>query len=291
MKSNPLINDLSKGYWAMTFEGISFWAPFANKLMSGELVKLDLQAGSLVQVFDENLRYIAPEEDGHQEVPPGSVAVISMVGALIRYGDWCIYGADDIVKALDEVERNENFIGAVVYFDGPGGAVNAIPPFQAFAARKTKTYVGVYELCCSAHLFAAYTFCDYLMAENTLTSTIGSIGVVFSVVDNRKYLESLGYKFHEIYPDESEDKNLAFRLAMEGKYEMIKKEMLSPLATKFQDAVRAARPKLKEAPGVLTGKTFFTEQAIEYGLTDGVGTIADGIRMVQIKSEIKSLYK
>lgn len=71
---------------------------------------------------------------------------------------------------------------------------------------------------------------------------------------------------HEIYPPESEYKNLAFRLALKGEYEMITQEMLSPIAIKYQNYVRAKRPNLKEKTGVLTGKTFGAEEAIELGM-------------------------
>lgn len=276
----------------MSFQGLSFWAPIANNLIAGQEVKIDINPGALLSVYDKNNKIVAPDEDGIvHDVPPGSVAAINVIGVLIKYGDYCMYGADDIVAALQRVEANPNFIGAVVYFDGPGGGVSAIPPFIAFGARRTKPYVGLYEQCCSAHLYSMYSFVDHVMAENDLSATIGSIGVVLSFRDNKKYLESIGITTHEVYPDESEDKNLAFRLALEGKYEMIKSEMLSPLAIKFQDAVKAARPKLKNEPGVLTGKTFFTEQAIEFGLVDSMGTMEAAIERVRMMAEMKSARK
>lgn len=275
----------------MSFEGMSFWAPLANKLMSGEKLALNLNSNSLITTLDKNNRPVKPDETGYVDVPEGSVAIINIVGVLIKYGDWCTYGSEEIVAALQEVENNPNYVGAVAYFDGPGGGVTAIPPFIRFGVQKKKIYVGLYEQCCSAHLYAMYSFVDHVMAENDLSAHLGSCGIVLSFKDNRKYLESLGFVFHEIYPDESEDKNKAFRLALEGKYDLIKKEMLSPLAIKFQNAVKAARPNLIEAPGVLTGKTFFTEQALEYRLADSSGSMSDAIDRVRILSEMKSLYK
>ncbi|MHA3788318.1 S49 family peptidase [Flavobacterium hauense] len=278
--------------WGITFEALSTWAPIAQKIMSGAVLELDLKPGALLTVFDKNKRIVSPDENGHLEVPPGSVAVVDMVGILIKYGDWCTNGATEIVAVLDEIEANPNYIGYVLYGDGPGGAVNAISPFVSFGLRRKKPSVGLYEQLCSAHLYAMLQCVDHLMAENDLSATIGSVGVVLSFKDNRKFLESLGYVIHEIYPDESEDKNLALRLALEGKYDMIKKEMLSPLAIKFQNAVVDTRPKLKKnAPGVLTGKTFYTDQAIEYGLVDSKGSLSDAIDMVHIRHEMKSLFK
>ena len=291
MKVNPLVQDMSRGLWAMSFEGLNFWGPIAHKMLNGETIDNKIEPKSILNVFDSEGNPVLRNEDGEISAPKGSVAVINIKGALIKEGDWCTYGALEIVDALFAADRNPNILASVAYFDGPGGSVSAIAPFVAFGKTKTKPVIGLYDQCCSAHLYAMYSFCDHIMAENDISAMIGSCGIVLSFIDNRKYLKTLGYEFHEIYPEESDYKNKAFLLAMEGKYELIKKEMLSPLAIKFQDAVKAARPKLKlDEPGIITGKTFFTDQAIEIGLTDSKGTLTDAIERAKIMSEMKSLY-
>ncbi len=163
-----------------------------------------------------------------------------MIGAMIKYGDYCSYGADEIVSALEAANNNPNIEAIILNVDGPGGSVSSIGPFQQFAAKKQKPIVGYYDECCSAHLYAMLLVSDYVMAQNDVSAQIGSVGVVLSWADNQKYLEKAGYTFHEVYPKESEHKNEAFRLAMEGNYELIKEEMLSPIAIKFQEAVKQA---------------------------------------------------
>jgi protease-4 len=292
MKVNSLIQDLSRGLWAMSFEGLNFYGPIAHKLLSGETIENNFEPKAILSVVDSRGNAIMPNEDGAINAPKGSVAIVNIKGALIKEGDWCTYGALDIVNALMAADKNPNIIGTVAYFDGPGGAVSAVGPFESFAKMKTKPIVGLYDLCCSAHLWAMLAISDHVMAENDISATIGSCGVVLSFADNRQYLEKLGYKFHEIYPEESKNKNEAFTLALEGKYDLIKKEMLSPLAIRFQEAVKAARPNLKlNEPGVITGKTFFTDHAIEIGLTDSKGSLTEAIERVKIMSEMKSLYK
>ena len=73
---------------------------------------------------------------------------------------------------------------------------------------------------------------------------------------------------------------------MDGKYDMIKEEHLSPIAIKFQEAVRAACPNLKEEVGVLTGKTFNAEKALEYGMIDAIGSMDQAIQRLHIMSEL-----
>lgn len=273
----------------MHIPALEIYGVLAHKLISGEKVELpnaNQEPKSLVSYFSENGTPIRLSSE-NTNVPPNSIAVVDMIGAIVKYGDWCTYGADEIVAALFEADRNPNIAGIVLNVDGPGGSVSAIAPFKDFGMRKTKPVVGLYDQCCSAHLYSMLVCADYVMASNDISAQIGSVGVVLSWRDNKKYLESLGYEFHEVYPDESETKNQAFRLAMEGKYDMIKQEMLSPMAINFQNAVKAARPNLDlREPGLLTGKTFFTDKAIGLKLVDGMGSLKDAMNMAFVLSEM-----
>lgn len=286
MKFNPLLNELSRGIWAMSFEGLQIWGPIASKIMKGEQVNLNQnqEPKSIVSFISETGKAITPDENG--VLPDGTVAVVDMIGAIIKYGDWCTYGADEIVGILKANDANPKIVAQILNIDGPGGAVSAIAPFVEFGLTKKKPVVGLLDMCCSAHLYAAVSCCDHLMAANNISATIGSIGVVLSFVDNKKYLETLGYTFHEIYPDESANKNESFRLAMEGNYDMIKEEMLSPMAKKFQNDVKAARPNLKDEPGVLNGKTFGADKALEVGLIDSIGSKAKAIELAIMLGEM-----
>ncbi len=286
MKFNPLLNELSRGIWAMSFEGLQIWGPIASKIMKGEEVNLNQNSEpkSIVSFMSETGKAITPDENGI--LPDGTVAVVDMIGAIIKYGDWCTYGADEIVGILKANDANPKIVAQILNIDGPGGAVSAIAPFVEFGLTKKKPVVGLLDMCCSAHLYAAVSCCDHLMAANNISATIGSIGVVLSFVDNKKYLETLGYTFHEIYPEESANKNESFRLAMEGNYDMIKEEMLSPMAKKFQNDVKAARPNLKDEPGVLTGKIFGADKALEVGLIDSIGSKSKAIEMALMLGEM-----
>ena len=273
----------------MHIPSLEIYGVLAHKLISGEKIELpnaNQEPKSLVSYFTENGAPIRLSSE-NTNVPPNSIAVVDMIGAIVKYGDWCTYGADEIVAALFEADRNPNIAAIVLNIDGPGGSVSAIAPFKDFGMRKTKPVVGLYDQCCSAHLYSMLVCSDYVMASNDISAQIGSVGVVLSWRDNKKYLESLGYEFHEVYPDESETKNQAFRLAMEGKYDMIKQEMLSPMAVNFQNAVKAARPNLDlREPGLLTGKTFFTDKAIGLKLVDGMGSLKDAMNMALMLSEM-----
>ncbi|OIQ22033.1 MAG: hypothetical protein BM557_01250 [Flavobacterium sp. MedPE-SWcel] len=289
MKVNPMLMELARGEWLMDVNTLSTWSPIAYKILSGEDFSIDSSTASIMTVVDSKGVMHHPDKDGHIETPKGSVAIINMIGPILKYGDWCAYGADDIVNALKAADNNPNIKGTVFIVDGPGGAVSAIGPFIEFAKTKTKPVIGLADEAFSLHYWALCAVSDYKMADNNVSAGFGSVGVVASYLDNREHLEKLGFKFHDIYPDESKHKNEAVKLALEGKYDLIKKEHLSPVAIKFQDAVRAACPSLKEATGVLTGKTFSADKALEYGMIDGIGSLDKAIEKIHVLSEINAL--
>jgi protease-4 len=277
--------DLMRADWLMSFEGIQAYAMIAHKIITGESVDIAPKTSSLMNIIDHNGKKVMPDSNGLLNAPKGSIAIIDMVGPVMKYGDMCTYGADEIVYAMKLADNNPNIIGTVFNEDGPGGAVSAIGPFIEFGKNKQKPVLSIADQCCSLHYWAMCAVSDYKMADNNVSAQFGSVGVVTSFADNRKYLENLGYVFHDIYPPESEHKNLASKLALEGKYDMIIEEMLSPIARKFQAAVREANPNLKEEVGVLTGKTFGADKALEYGMIDAIGSMDQAIQRLHIMSE------
>lgn len=280
MKINLLLSDVIRGVWLMEPNYLIGFGPQVQKIIAGEELHFEESTTALTKILDPGGNIIKPDEEGRLEVPRGSYAIVSMLGAVIKYGDWCTYGADEIVEALQSANNNKNIKGIIFDMDGPGGAVSAIGPFLSFAKSKTKPIVGWADACMSLHYWTAVSVCDHIMADNDVSARFGSVGVVSSFRDLKPYWEKQGIVFHEIYPPESDNKNEAFRLALEGKYEMIIKEHLSPIAIKFQSAVRAGRPGLKEEKGVLNGKTYDADKAVGLGMIDSIGTLSDAMAMV-----------
>lgn len=292
MKVNQLLSEVIRGTWLIEPNYLLGFAPIVQKIIAGEDLNFADSTNSLVKILDPSGNVVKEDSEGRTEVPNGSYAMVSMMGAVIKYGDFCTYGADEIVGALEMADNNPRIKGTVFMIDGPGGAVSAIGPFLQFAKTKKKPVVGLADACMSLHYWAAVSVCDHLMADNDVSARFGSVGVVSSFQDAKPYWEEKGIKFHEIYPPESENKNEAFRLALEGKYEMIIAEHLSPIAQKFQAAVRAGRPNLKEEKGVLNGKTYDADKALGLGMIDGIGSLADAMEMVdklKLRRELRAI--
>ena len=282
MKVNPLLSEIIRGQWLMQPQYVAGMGSVVAKILAGEEVSFEGDSATLVTFYDKD-RKVVPGEylTGYWgrimradfNVPEGSYAVVDIMGAVVKYGTPCNWGANEITSVLNRVNNMANVKGIVENIDGPGGSVSAIGPFLEFAKKKRKPSVGLMDLAASLHYWIAVATCDHLMCDNNVSAMVGSVGVVSSFTDTRPYYEEMGIKFHEIYPPESKDKNLSFRLALEGKYDKIIEEHMSPLAKKFQGGVRAGRPNLIEADGVLTGKTFYADQALEYGMIDSVGSL------------------
>jgi len=285
MKLNRILSEIIRGEWALDINQIHNYYPIAIAALEGNSFGLsaigkssekDSGMTSLLSFVDYNNRPLQRGDEYKNE----SIAVVTMIGEIVKYGDSCIYGADEIVMALRIANSNPNVSAIILKIDGPGGSVSAIGPFMEFVKEKKKP-IGIHtDNAMSLHYWTACIVGDFIMAENTVTSRFGSIGVFSTLVDNRKAMEDKGYKIHEIYAPESQHKNEAVRLALEGKYDMIKAEHLSPTARKFQQAVIDSRPNLLQETGVLTGKTFPAEEALRLKMIDGIGTMQEAILKV-----------
>ncbi|EMS34600.1 hypothetical protein C943_03287 [Mariniradius saccharolyticus AK6] len=232
----------------------------------------------------------------YDEAPEGSVALIPIKGTMLKYGTMCDYGATELAEFISGAANHKNIGSIVLDIDSGGGAVDAVAPLiQAIGRSRTKMrkpVVASVDMACSAAYWVA-SATDQIIADNNISSEVGSIGVMMSFYDVRGYYEKEGVKFHTIYSNESPDKNLAFQKALDGDYDMIREEELDPLARSFQAAIRENRKGklLDKTPGILSGKTFFADQAKAVGLIDQIGDNTRAIEFaLQLSHARKSIF-
>jgi signal peptide peptidase SppA len=210
-----------------------------------------------------------------EDAPEGSVAIIPIKGTLMKYGTMCDYGTAELASFMIEAATHKNISAIVLDIDSGGGAVDAVAPLvQAIGRVKAmrKPITASIDLACSAAYWVA-SATDYLVADNSISAEVGSIGVMMSFMDMSEYYEKQGVKMHTIYSTHSADKNLSFQMALKNEYDMIREEDLDPLAVAFQNAVKENRKgKLNtSAKGILSGKTYFAAEAMKNGLIDRIG--------------------
>jgi len=240
--------------------------------------------------------------DSFDDAPEGSVAVIPLKNVMIKNGTMCEYGTEEIAAAMLQASGSSKIDGIVLDIDCGGGSVDSIAPLTDAIDRIRNQYnkpvVAWADLCASAAYYVA-SYCDRIIAGNTISSEFGSIGVMMQFADMIPYYEKNGIKFHKIYAPESNYKNLPFELALQGKYDMIKEEELSPLAKAFQDTVKQNRgSKLNmDVEGLLNGRMFYAKNgndssldAKSVGLIDEIGSIDRAVMLVQSLAEMRKLF-
>lgn len=280
MKFNPLLSKIYRHSWLIDPQQAISMGPFVYDLMAGAIVIEDTKEMNLYAVSPEGLKINLPDEpaEGKESVfdnaPEGSVAFIPIKGAMLKEDSWCAYGTESMGEILLEASRHINISAIILDIDSGGGAVDAIAPMaDAIKQAKLKMpVVALADMAASAAYWIA-TEASLIIASNDISSTFGSIGVMIAFADVKPMWEKAGVKFHEIYSNESTHKNKEFQLAMEGKYDLIKSELLDPIARKFQKTVRENRKGKVDITqtGILNGRMFFAQDAVKYGLADEIG--------------------
>ncbi len=282
--SKRLLSEIMRGAWMVEPQtAIAHLPDVANFLNGEQLAVIDRENDN------EASHFFIDAEGGQyrksldsEDIQPGSIMVVNLTGTMIKYGTMCSWGADELTSKLQAAENNTNVIGSILRTDSGGGSVAAIGLFVDFlTSERTKPVVALCDMAASAAYYTA-VHCDHIMAENNISSEFGSIGVMCQFADFSEYYEKEGIKIHTIYSDHSANKNEEFQKALKGDYTLIKQESLNPLAVKFQNAVKEARPNLKlEEPGLLNGKMFYAERALDLGMIDSIGNINAAINKVK----------
>ncbi|OWP62897.1 hypothetical protein CDA63_11810 [Hymenobacter amundsenii] len=206
-------------------------------------------------------------------------------GPLMKADQFCgPLGLMSLAASLNRAARDPEIGGVVLRVDSPGGQVygtqsvaDGIRACQA--AGKPVVALCDDGLMCSAAYWIGAT-CDSIIATHE-TCCIGSIGVMASWADAQPYFEKMGVKFHEVYAEQSSQKNADFAAAGKGDYKPLQAQ-LTAIAGGFLSHVRESRgsrlnEKLFTQSGASAGKTFFTSQAGEIGLIDAEGSFSDAL--------------
>ena len=281
MKVNNNLLSIFDSMWAISPAAYHEYLPLfanilANPTAEGRDSDKDISAAIQYTINDEGVKL-----RGHDQITPGSIGVVHIIGPMIKYGNWWFWGADELVAMLEAFDANPNITGTLLKIDTGGGSVKAVPLFLDFFARKTKPVVSLADTSASAGLWVQ-SGADYSFAENNITAQFGSVGVMAHLMSFKKWYESLGIEEHIINSTFSEHKNKSFELALEKKYEAIREEHLDPLALKFQHDIKTNLPKLDlNVEGILTGKMFYADDALKHGLIDEIGNENQAIEKIK----------
>lgn len=294
-----LINLLLRGKWFISNKSI-----IANAIIVEKLLNRDWDSWKAEEKEEKAplpIMYAAGKElakdNSKENIPKDSIAIIPLKGSMVKYGTISTYGTEEIAGEMIAAGKHKNVSSIILDIDSGGGSVDAVPPMVDAIKKVRKEFgkpvIASCDLCCSAAYWVA-SECDMIIANNDLSAEFGSIGVLISFLDVLPVYEKMGYKYHEIYGEKSEDfKNKAFRLALKGEYDMIKEEELNPLEKNFQETMKKNRAgKINiSIEGITYGKTFFADKSLEYGLIDAIGNIEFAIgkaRELTLQKELQN---
>lgn len=232
-----------------------------------------------LKVFNK-LSRSAETVNSYQDAPEGSVAIIRVRGAMMKYDNCGEVGTETIRGWINQAMITPNIVGAVVWIDTPGGTVDGTESLADDIANAPKPVVAFVDgMACSAGVWIA-SGARHIFIENK-TAEMGSVGVMFSFMDQTARMEQMGIKYHYITADQSPDKNLDFLEAKKGNYELIKAAGLNPLADMFINTLKKNRgAKIPADAPIFTGKVFFGDETISYGLADSFGTLTNAVEKV-----------
>ncbi|TDB60080.1 S49 family peptidase [Arundinibacter roseus] len=285
---------------AETFSGMWFIdEPFASRMQGIILPRLvagkDPIPAHLNQV-STRLRYeISPydEKGGWNEdrwylrnflrTGGGDVAVIPVEGTMSRYG-FCGYGNERIASVLQEADREPEVKAVVLKLDTPGGTVDSTDMLADSIRNFSKPIIAWTNYCASAGYFVA-SQCDEIMLENSISSEVGSIGVLMVYVDQSAALEREGLAVTIFRAKGSHEKALINGIEpLTAELEKQIQTDLNEAMVAFHGYVRRGRAGKLKSDYVLTGRMFKKKAALKEGLVDRLGTLGDAITLARKKA-------
>ena len=212
-----------------------------------------------------------------QDIPERSIAFYDIIGP-VTYGSRWMFSSLRMEEQLKEAEANPNIIAHFVHVDSPGGEAYYLDRLGETMKSLKKPIVGIYNMACSAAYHIA-SHCRLLYA-NTSFDYVGCIGTMCSFYDFSEYYKNLGIRLVDVKADGSDLKNKMFDDLKNGKPRSYIERVLNPLNSHFLSIVKGNRPKLsglEDDDPVLRGETYYTEEAIGNGLSDGMKTTEEAI--------------
>jgi signal peptide peptidase SppA len=281
------ISAIIRGQWAINPTYAQQMMPMVVRLLAGDAVQFGFEkptfkeATLLFHAGASGVFSVSPGETG-KGLPNGSVAVVDIVGPVMKYGDACSYGSVDHAATITNLANAGNISAIILNIDSPGGQVDgtALLADAVKAATAKKPVIAMINdgMAASAAMWIASAANEIYTTKKS--DTVGSIGVYMTLADMSGFYEQKGIQVRDIYADQSTDKNGAYREALKGNDAQIKEE-LNATAEDFINTIKANRGDKLKGDGWATGKMFRAGDATKMGLIDGVKSFDQIIKRAQ----------
>ncbi|MCE7061260.1 S49 family peptidase [Dyadobacter sp. CY343] len=281
---------------ALTFSGL--WLihePFASRMEGIILPRLaagfdpipphfkaaHIDAGISARDKDGNWSRARAYLDDYLRIGGGDVAVIPLEGTMSRYG-YCGMGNEFLTDVINEAATEPAVKAIVIKGNTPGGTVDSVEMLADAIKKFPKPSVGyVNGMVASAGVFAM-SQADQIVMENSISSEIGSIGVLMVHIDQTAALEKAGLKVTIFRASDSVDKariNGVEKLSDDLVDEI--QLSLDQAMTTFKGYVKRGRAGKLTSEEIFTGKMYGKAKAQSHGLVDRTGSLADAIKLAR----------
>lgn len=287
MNWSNLYSSILRDTWMIEPSVLSSYLPIISNIIEGksaELFHVDYESSGrkptsvnkqfsyYLSAIDTNGN-IVKRLDSFDQAPEGSIALLSVSGAITQADQFCgPMGSRTMADIIAHANKSEKIHGIMYVINSGGGQTAGMEPLTKVMASVSKPTVAFID---SMAASAAYWIASQanLIVMNGNTAEVGSIGTMLAFTDIQPALEKIGVKFHLINATDSFDKNKEFISIQKGDYSITTKK-LDFLNQIFHDGVKSGRgEKLKQKQNLepLTGKMYFTQEAIKNGLADEQG--------------------
>lgn len=186
------------------------------------------------------------------------------------------------LKHLRDYSQMPKIKGVLIRLDSPGGSVALSQEiYQEFKRiredLKKPVVVSVGSTMASGALYLAVAASHILVQSGTL---VGSIGVIFPLVNMERLYEWAKIEPYSIKTGEFKDSGTRFR-PMTAKERVLFQDLVNELLGQFKSAIiegRKMRPEDLEP--YMDARVFTGEAAVSAGFADAVGTFSDAIEVV-----------
>lgn len=244
-------------------------------------------AGLVDELIEQSDDY--REEVIEQGVAKEKIAVLTLDGVIQDTGNASPlfaspgYNHRFFMNQLNEIYEDRTIKGVVLSVNTPGGGVvesaeiyDAIKAIQA--EREIPVYVSMGAMAASGGYYVAAPADKIFVNQETLT---GSIGVIMESINYAKLAENYGIEFNTIKTGPYKDIMSGSREMTDEEREMLQ-EMINDSYERFVDIIVEGRnlPE-KEVKKVADGRILNGRQAIEAGLADEYGKLAETVEALK----------
>ena len=199
------------------------------------------------------------------DLPENAVAVIGIDGPI------CSWNTMDILTRFKEVQCNDRINAVLLTVNSPGGMVLGLDLLTSTIKSLGKPTVAM-TIGMTASAACWITSGATRRIATSKMDLFGSVGIMTTLTDFSKLFEKYGITVQDIYATKSTRKNEDFRKWKETGDVKPTQDFLDKINEFFLQAIME-NLGIKEGSEVLTGATFYAEDAIAQGLIDEINTM------------------